>query len=219
MLSKRWPKRTNRGPAARRPVRLALGFALIGLVAVGLLSGSHVLRDMVTDYAASAARDDVVTKVNAIVQDVMASTQAEGMTLVDLQRDGQGGVTAVTANAVVINDLAAEVLSRAIRETEQDEVTVDIPLANLFGSVLLMNHGPSITVHVTVLSSSSASFHSELTDAGINQTRHQLFLDLDIQLSFVLPWRALDTSVQTEILLSETVIVGDVPNSYMNWER
>lgn len=219
MLSRRWPKRTARGPGIRRPVRQALGIALLALAAVGILSLGHVLRDMVTEYAASAARDEVVTKVNAIVKDVMAETQAGGKSLVDLQRDSQGGITAVSANAVVINDLAAEVLSRTITETEQNKVTVEIPLANLFGSVLLMNHGPSISVHVTVLSSSLSSFRSELTSAGINQTRHQLFLDLDIQLSFVLPWRALDTSVQTEILLSETVIVGAVPNSYMNWER
>ena len=219
MPPRRWPRRTNRGPAARRPVRRALGLALILLVIVGAGAFSHVLRDMVTEYAASAARDEVVSKVNATVKDVMAETQASGRTLVDLERNSAGAVTAVTANAVVINDLAAEVLSRIIRDTEQDEVTVEIPLANLFGSVLLMNHGPSMTVHVTVLSSSSADFRSELTGAGINQTRHQLFLDLDIQLSFVLPWRALDTSVQTEVLLSETVIVGAVPNSYMNWER
>lgn len=206
-------------PAARRPILRAAGVVLLLLAAAGVFSLSHVLRDMVTDYAASEARDEVVTKVNAIVKDVMAQTRAEGKSLVELQRDENGSVTAVSADAVVINDLAAEVLSRAISETEENAVTVEIPLANLFGSVLLMNHGPSITAHVTVLSSSSAGFRSELTGAGINQTRHQLFLDLDIQLSFVLPWRALDTSVQTQILLSETVIVGEVPNSYMNWER
>lgn len=219
MPPRRWPRRTARGSFVRRPLLRVLCVVLAVLAAVGTFALSHVLRDMVTEYAASEARDEVVTKVNAIVKDVMAQTQAEGKSLVELQRDSGGSITAVSANAVVINDLAAEVLSRAISETEQNAVTVEIPLANLFGSVLLMNHGPSISAHVTVLSSSSAGFRSELTGAGINQTRHQLFLDLDIQLSFVLPWRALDTSVQTEILLSETVIVGAVPNSYMNWER
>ena len=98
-------------------------------------------------------------------------------------------------------------------------MTVKIPIINLLGSAILMNHGPAMDVHVTVLSSSYASFRSELSSAGINQTRHQLFLDLNINMSFLLPWRAMDTTVQTEILLSETVIVGEVPNSYMNWER
>ena len=70
-----------------------------------------------------------------------------------------------------------------------------------------------------MLSSSTASFRSELTAAGINQTRHQIFLELNVQLSFLLPWRDMDTSVQTEVLVSETVIVGKVPASYMNWEN
>ncbi len=219
MPPRRWPRRGARGFRGNRTARRAAALLLIAVIVIGVLTGSHSLRDVVTEYAASEARDEVVTKVNAIVKDVMAQFQDDGRTLVDLQRDAQGSITAVSANAAVINNLAAEVLSRAIAEMQEDTVTVEIPLANLFGSVLLMNHGPSLSVHVTVLSSSSSGFHSELTGAGINQTRHQLFLDLDIQLSFVLPWRALDTSVQTEILLSETVIVGAVPNSYMNWER
>ena len=109
-------------------------------------------------------------------------------------------------------------LSRTVQETAEEKLTVSIPVANLLGSTLLMNRGPSIPVSVTMLSSSTASFRSELTGAGINQTRHQIFLELDVQLSFLLPWRDMDTSVQTEILVSETVIVGEVPASYMNWE-
>ena len=110
-------------------------------------------------------------------------------------------------------------LGRAVDATEQEELTVKIPLANLLGSALFMNRGPSVSVDVTVLSSSTAGFRSEITSAGINQTLHQLFLDLDVQLSFLLPWREMDTGVQTEILVSETVTVGQVPDSYLNWER
>ena len=178
-----------------------------------------VLRDMVTEYAVSSARDLAVTRVNAIVKDVMTDPAFAGEDLVELERDDSGAVTAVTANAPAINALSAEVLSRAVRETEQEAITVEIPVMNLLGSALFMNHGPSIKVDVTMLSSSTASFRSELTGAGINQTRHQVFLDLDVQLSFLMPWRDMQTSVQTEILISETVIVGRVPGSYMNWER
>ena len=103
--------------------------------------------------------------------------------------------------------------------TEQEDLQVRIPVANLLGSAMLMNRGPAVEVDVLMLSSSSAGFRSEITSAGINQTRHQLFLDLDVQLSFLLPWRDMDTSVQTEILISETVIVGKVPDSYLNWEK
>lgn len=200
-------------------VRRTLALVLFAMTAVLLTVMGFALRSMIADYAVSAARDDVVVKVNGIVKDVMADERFGGDHLVDLAHDEDGNVSAVSANVPAINTLSAEVLSRAVAATEQGVTAVEIPLANLLGSALLMNRGPSVTVHVTVLSSSRASFRSEITSAGINQTRHQLFLDLDIQLSCMLPWREIDTSVQTEILVSETVIVGQVPGSYMNLER
>ena len=215
MPSKRWPRRRRFDPAVRRAALCA--FFLLFMVLLGTVS--VVLRSMVTEYAASAARDEVVSKVNAIVKDVMADPAYVGESLVKLERDENGAVTAVTANAPAINALAAEVLYRAVAATEREAITVDIPIMNLLGSALFMNHGPSLSVDVTMLSSSTAGFRSEMTSAGINQTRHQIFLELDVQLSFLMPWRGMDTSVQTEILISETVIVGQVPGSYMNWER
>ena len=189
-----------RGVTARS-VCLALLALILLLTAGALAAGGIVLRSMVSEYAASAARDTVVTAVNDIVKDVMAEPRFGEGELVTFERDRQGNIAAVRANVATVNKL-----------------TVEIPVANLLGSALLMNRGPSIPVHVTMLSSSTASFRSELTGAGINQTRHQIFLVLDVQLSFLLPWRDMDTSVQTEILVSETVIVGAVPGSYMNWE-
>ena len=192
--------------------------ALLLLAAGCAAAAGIVLRAMVTEYAASAARDAVVSAVNDIVKDVMSEPGFDSGGLIEIERDSQGRITAVRADVAAVNSLAAEVLSRTVDETERQTLTVEIPLANLLGSTLLMNHGPSIPVQVTMLSSSKASFRSELTSAGINQTRHQIFLELDVQLSFLLPWHDMDTSVQTEILVSETVIVGQVPNSYMNWE-
>lgn len=215
MPPRRWPRRKKTNPAFRRAAVCAL------ILAVAALAGSFsaTFRRMVTDYAISAARDEVVTKVNAIVQDVMGDPAFLGTPLVDLERDANGAVTAIAANAAAINALSAEVLSRAVEATEQEAIRIQIPVMNLLGSALFMNHGPSVAVDVTMLSSSTASFRSELSSAGINQTCHQIFLELDVQLSFLMPWRGMETNVQTEILVSETVIVGQVPGSYMNWER
>ena len=219
MRIRRWPRRGMERKSGPRPARKTLFVLFCLLLAAAVTLGGVVLRSMVTDYAAAAARDEVVTAVNDIVKSVMADPAYAGGGLVNLERDAYGDVTAVTTNVVAINTLAAEVLSRAIAQTEKEVITVKIPVANLLGSAILMNRGPSISVDVTMLSSSRAGYRSQITSAGINQTRHQLFLDLDVQLSFLTPWRGIDTSVQTEIMVSETVIVGKVPESYLNWGR
>ena len=113
---------------------------LLMLVAL-CASVSLVLRSMVTEYAAASARDTVVLAINDIVKSVMADPSYNGDSLVNLERNGYGEVTAVTTNVVAINTMAAEVLSRAIKQTEQEVLTVKIPIANLLGSALLMNRG------------------------------------------------------------------------------
>ena len=219
MPVRRWPKRAALDPEGRRAVRRALGLLLILTFFVSALLMGVQLRSMVTEYAVSAAKDQVVSCVNEIVKQVMGEDQFQGERLVELERDSAGNITAVRANVTAVNGLAAEVLSRTVQQTQENTLTVRIPLTNLFGSALLMNRGPAITVQVTMLSSSTASFRSEISSAGINQTRHQLFLDMDVQLSFLLPWRDMDASVQTQVLVSETVIVGQVPGTYMRLER
>ena len=219
MPMRRWPKRTGLRGAQLYTAKRTLLILLLVLFISAVTTLGLVLRNMVTEYAASTARDQVVSVINGIVKAVMQEMEADGIELVDLQRDAGGAVTAVTANVAAINTLSAEVLARTVERTEKEHLKIAIPIANLAGSALFMNRGPKISVDVLMLSSSTANFRSEITSAGINQTRHQLFLDLNVQMSFLMPWRGMETSVQTEILVSETVIVGQVPDSYMNWER
>lgn len=172
-----------------------------------------------TELAASDARDLVITAVNTIVKDIMQDDRFSEDGLVLLEKDAAGNVTAITTNVAAVNTLAAEVLERAVSLTQENVITVGVPLGNLTGSTLLLNKGPNIEVNVIMLSSSMGGFRSELTGAGINQTRHQILLDLDMEITLLMPWRTIDTSVTTEVLVSETVIVGEVPESYLNWEK
>lgn len=215
MPSKRWPRRASMPSPIRRTVLL-----LCLLLAVAMLiTGSLVFRSLVTELAVSDAQDAVVSTVNTIVKTIMLDKDFAAEELVTLEKDSIGNVTAVTTNVAAVNTLAANILEKAVSLTEESVITVGIPVGNLAGSALLMNKGPDIYVNVIMLSSSMAGFRSELTSAGINQTRHQILLDLNVQISLLMPWRAIETSVDTEVLVSETVIVGDVPESYLNWEK
>ena len=210
------PNNRGRGEAARRARRTFL-VLLVVMAAAGVTAGSLAFRSLVTELAVSSAQDAVVITVNEIVKDVMSDPAFDPSRLVELSKDTNGNVTAVTTNVSAVNMLAARVLERSVARTAQDTVTVDIPLGNLAGSTLLAGKGPGIPVELIMLSSSTAGFRSELTAAGINQTRHQILLDLRVAVSVLMPWRTVGTEVDTEILVSETVIVGAVPESYMNW--
>lgn len=192
-----------------------LGAALLAALVVGCF----IFRGLLTELSASYANDAVVSAINTIVKDVMTDESFDADSLVNLERNADGSVTAVTTNVAAINTMAAEVLNRAEEQTNQDVITVSIPLGSLVGNTLFTNKGPSISVDVIMLSSSRSGFRSELSSAGINQTQHQLYLDLTVDIYLLLPWKTVTTSVDAEILVSETVIVGEVPESYLNWEN
>ena len=212
-------------PSRRRPARAIPKFGRTILLLSLLLAAAIIVtilfffRGLVTELAVSDAQDAVVITVNSIVKDIMQGEEFSSGRLIYLEKDSGGSITAVTTNVSAINILEAEILEAVVSETMETVITVYIPLGNLTGSALLLNRGPKIPVDVILLSSSMGGFRSELTAAGINQTRHQILLDLEVQLSLLMPWRTIDTSVFTEILVSETVIVGKVPESYLNWEN
>ena len=205
------------GTREKPPGRRALGILLLLLAASGMTALGLAFRSLVTELAVSSARDAVILAVNGIVEEVMAQDEFQASRLVRLDKDASGAVTAVTTDVAAVNTLASRVLERAEERTEEKTVHVDIPLGNLLGSALLLGKGPAIPVQVVMLSSSEAGFRSELTTAGINQTRHQILLELGVDVSLLMPWRTVNSRVETEILVSETVIVGAVPESYMNW--
>ena len=184
-----------------------------------LTLASVSFRSLVAELAGSDAQDAVVGAVNGIVKEIMVEQGYGKNQLVDLEKDATGAVTAVSTNVAAVNMLASEILTRAADMTAREVIHVGIPLGNLTGIALFLNRGPSVPVDVVMLSSSMADFRSELSDAGINQTRHRILLDLHVDVSLLMPWRTVSTWVDTEVLVSETVIVGKVPNSYMNWEN
>ena len=201
-----------------RARRTLLGLSLV-LIAAAMTAGALAFRSLVTELAVSTARDVVVTSINAIVKDIMTDGSFDTTSLVTLEKDAGGSAAAITTNVAAVNLLSAEILERAVASTAEHVITVEIPVGNLFGSILLLNRGPSVPVDITMLSSSVAGFRSEMSAAGINQTRHQILLDVRVDVSLLMPWRTIGTTVDTEILVSETVVVGEVPESYLNWER
>ena len=68
------------------------------------------------------------------------------------------------------------------------------------------------------MGSVNASFASEFTSAGINQTRHRILINTSVYISVMLPTGSAGTEVISEAVIAETVIVGDVPDSYTNIE-
>ena len=189
---------------------------LLLLILAALIVFSVFLRSLSTELAVSMAQDAVVAAVNNIIKTRIGAAQSQYGELIPLEKDSQGNITAVTTNGLAIDELSSDLLLAVIDATEDHDITIEVPVGSLTGSTLLNSRGPCIKVKVRVLSSSFTGFHSELTSMGINQTKHSIVLELREELTLLMPWRTINTSVLTEIPIAETILLGEVPQTYFD---
>lgn len=207
-------------PPMRRATRWAL-IALCLLLFFGWVAVRSVmyLRELSCDMVLSDAVDLMTLCVNDTINRTLAGRDYGYDYFVTIDRDESGAVTAIKANMARINALSSELLSDIVEAADRGELSLSIPIGNILGSSLLLGKGPDIPVDITLLTSSRVDFKNELSAAGINQTKHEMKLDVVVDIDVVLPWRTVSTQVVTEILIAETVIVGEVPQTYLNMER
>ena len=104
-------------------------------------------------------------------------------------------------------------------EDQPGELTVHIPLGNLSGVSLLMGRGPAVPVKIIALTSSRVEFNNSIVTAGINQTKHQISLHVIVDIDILIPWGTESSQVVSDVLIADTVIVGKVPETYLNTEN
>ena len=190
------------------------GILLVGFCIIALVHMKPILTNLAVARVNNIVNRIVVAAVNDAVNSGLISYDA----LVSLEKDDMGRVTALRSNMSEVNRLqsiiADDILQR-LGEVSTSELS--IPVGTLTGSVLLAGRGPSIHVRMQAVGSTSATFRNDFTSAGINQTKHQILLHIDVSMGILLPGFTTFTMVSNEISVAETVIVGSVPESYTNF--
>lgn len=207
----------RRGPRKPRDRggRISLLLFCLGLLSF-LVCASIFLRSISTQIAVSDASDVVSMRVNQIIAEVMAEGQYDGDYFVSFEKTESGEVSAISCQMARINTLSAKILDRVVGATENTVTTVKIPLGNLSGVSLLMGRGPKIPVEIVTLTSSRVAFKNNIVSAGINQTKHQIALQILVDIDVLVPWGTASTQVSAEVLIADTVIVGQVPETYLD---
>ena len=176
----------KRNDGFRHAVRwIILGVLLLALI---LLLLERNLESVILDMASARAEAMAVEYIHEAVRDVMeeAVTYEDMMTV---QTDAHGRVTMLQANAVRMNELATVTALEAQSKLESAESqSIAIPLGAALGVPFL---------------------------SGINQTRHKIYLSLRTTVRLVIPSGARQVSLGSQVLIAESIIVGEVPQSYV----
>ena len=181
-----------------------------------LISSSVFLRTISTRIAVSDASDVVTRRTNRAIAEVMSESGGDAESFVRFEKGTQGEVSAISCNMARINALSAEILDKIVGSTDNYTATVEIPAGNLTGLSLLMGRGPKVPVEIVTLTSSRVAFTNDIVTAGINQTKHQITLRIIVDIDVLIPWASASTQVVSEVLIADTVVVGQVPGTYLD---
>lgn len=181
-----------------------------------LISSSVYLRTISTRIAVSDASDVVTRRTNRAIAEVMSESGGDAESFVRFEKGTQGEVSAISCNMARINALSAEILDKIVGSTDNYTTTVEIPAGNLTGLSLLMGRGPKVPVEIVTLTSSRVAFTNDIVTAGINQTKHQITLRIIVDIDVLIPWGSASTQVVSEVLIADTVVVGQVPGTYLD---
>jgi sporulation protein YunB len=200
----------------KRNKKLLIILILLVLVIVGVLSLiDYGIRPAVLSLAEARLKNMAVKQMNMAFLE--SDTDVKYDDLVSVVQDGQGNVTVIQANTIQMNHLAAAMAEKAQQKLATLSMqTIYVPLGTAIGGQLLSGMGPDIPVNVIPAGSVSTEFTSEFESTGINQTRHRILLILHANISLILSGSSKNVAVSVQFPISETVIVGKVPDSYLN---
>ncbi len=201
-----------------RRFRNLVRFALILCVALGI--AFLMLRSRYREVIRELAQTQVKNTTSDLTNDAIAKQIAKGEIRYDrivyFEKDLNGRITALKTNMSEVNRLKTDILNIINDEIlALDASDIGIPLGSLFLPEFFSGKGPAIPVHILSIRNSDAVFSSSFSQAGINQTLHKLVMVVNVDVAVLVLGETSSFSVNSEVVVAETVIVGEVPTTFL----
>ena len=187
---------------------------LLSLVG-GIIALDMGIRPMVREAAASQTQIAVNRMIQRAVLEVLEEDGLRYQSFVSLQQNQSGETTALITDTVLINRLQGELLEKILQTLQETkQMTLRLPLGSLSGSQFLAGRGPMVTLHLRPVGMVKTKIINQFDEAGINQTRHRIQLQVTVDMLSLLPGYRISSQAQSNVILAETIIVGLIPDAY-----
>lgn len=139
-----------------------------------------------------------------------------GNSLIQYQYNTKGEINAVNANVVIMNKLNNEISTEIIQKLSAlENIYVQVPIGSILGTNFLSGVGPQIPIKIIPLSTFGTEYRTEFTSSGINQTRHKIYIKVNCDLNVLSNISSEIQTINIEIPIAETIIIGNVPTTYL----
>lgn len=192
-----------------------------GVLIAGFFSLRSKYRLVIGDLAQTSVKNATSDLANDSVAQQIENGNIQYDRIVYFEKDINGRITALKTNIGEVNRLKTDILNIINgRILALDAADIGIPIGSLFLPEFFSGKGPAIPVHILAIRNSDATFSSNFIQAGINQTLHQLVMEVNVEAAVLVLGETSTFQVSSQIVVAETVIVGEVPNTFIQtWEE
>ena len=186
---------------------------LVGLPILINLRAAPLIRTSVEQQARQLSAETV----NAVALQVLEEMNCEESTFLTVERETNGAIQSITANMQGINRFKAEMNQRMQQALEEvGQRSLKVPIGTLLGGSFLRERGPSVTLRFRVASEVQCDLENSFTSAGINQTKHSVYLTVHTTVYALIPGCRTEVETETEFCIAEQILVGTVPEIFLS---
>lgn len=204
--------RRRHGNRKNIPARIGMIILILSLLLMIFLTFADLrLKPVVINAARSRARLFASDVISRSVDAAVAESTGSFINVIY----GEDGISAIETNVTGISRLRADSILNIRGEiSDIDRMTLDIPLGNLAGGMLLTGRGFPVRIKLVPIGDVSGEIYSEFSETGINQTLHRIYLRVRVSMNMIVASDTVRLELADDILVAETVIVGRVPDAY-----
>jgi len=200
----------------RRAVAILL--AIAALLILVLLFFNRYVNPVIIDSSEASVRSLTAKSMGAAITSALTDSAFSYDDLIHINKDNEGKIRMIQANALKINLLARTAAMNAQANIDAaGSRGIQIPVGTLTGMPIFAGKGFTISVKFVPIGSVAAEFRSEFSGAGINQTLHRIYIRLRSDVDIVLPTTRKSLSTATEMMVAESIVIGEVPNAYLQY--
>lgn len=212
VVSKKPPKRAKK----KKIKAIAAILTLVLLFTGAFFYFNKQAHEVIDQLTRATISNRLTVKMNAAFDELMASFDDEYSSYVHIERNSSGEITLITADMIKINKLMAQystIVQSHVSEIEEDDITV--PMLAFTGWPLISTLGADIKLDIVAVGDAPCSYRSEFKEMGINQTLHSIYIDVSAKVEIILPIDNIEVECPSSALVCESVIVGRVPQFYL----
>lgn len=187
---------------------------LIILTCSLILYVGQVVNPIIFAYNKATVEHETISAVNNAITASLESVQYSD--LIKISKNNNGNISMISSNTSNINKLNNLIVSNAQENlTSIGKDGFFVGLLTFTGISFLNNIGPKIKIETTPIGHAETQFKSVFTGQGINQTLHQIYINVQVNVAVLLPIHSFNIKSCSQVLICESVIVGEIPQTYL----